>query len=43
MDKYSTETAPFTADDVFLSFGASGAAYFALGALLEKGDNVIMP
>jgi len=43
VNKYSTEGAPFTANEVFLSFGASGAIYFALGSLLEKGDNVIMP
>ena len=40
--RFSTETAPFTADDVVLTFGCSGSLYTAMSAICEVGDNIIM-
>lgn len=39
----SNEAAPFTIDDVILTFGASGGLYTALSAMCELGDNILMP
>ena len=43
MDKFSTEEAPFTASDVWLTFGVSGALYTSIGSLCEKGENILAP
>lgn len=43
VDKYSTEDAKFTADEVIITAGCSGALYTALSGLLEVGDNLLMP
>lgn len=43
VDKYSTEDAPFEADDVLLTFGCSGAQYTVFSTLCEVGDNVLVP
>jgi tyrosine aminotransferase len=43
VEKYSTETAPFTTDEVIMTFGCSGALYTALSAVCEEGDNILMP
>ena len=43
VDKYSTEEAPFAADDVLLTFGCSGAQYTVFSAMCEPGDNVLVP
>jgi tyrosine aminotransferase len=43
VDKYSTEAAPFAADDVLLTFGCSGAYYTVFSAMCEPGDNVLVP
>lgn len=41
--KYSTAEHPFTVDDVFLTFGCSGALYTVLSVMCEEGDNILMP
>ena len=43
VEKYSTEEAPFTADDVLLTFGCSGAQYAIFSTMCEPGDNVLVP
>ena len=43
VDKYSTEEATFKADDVFLTFGCSGAQYAIFTTMCEPGDNVLVP
>lgn len=43
VDKYATEAAPFTADDVILTMGASGGLYTTISAMCEIGDNILMP
>lgn len=43
VDKFSTEEAPFEADDVLLTFGCSGAQYTVFSAMCEAGDNVLVP
>jgi aspartate/methionine/tyrosine aminotransferase len=40
---YSSEEFKLTADDVFLSNGASGAIWLAIGALCPRGSNVLFP
>lgn len=43
VDKFSTPEAPFTTNDVILSFGCSGAMYNSISALCETGDNILVP
>ena len=43
VEKYSTEEAPFSADDVLLTFGCSGAQYAIFTTMCEPGDNVLVP
>ena len=43
VDKFSTPENPFTADDVFLTAGCSGALIAALHTLCEEGDNILLP
>jgi tyrosine aminotransferase len=43
VEKYSTEEAPFTPSDVWLTFGCSGALYSVLSAACEEGDNIVVP
>eukprot|EP00178_Gracilaria_changii_P019057 TRINITY_DN554_c0_g1_i1.p1 TRINITY_DN554_c0_g1~~TRINITY_DN554_c0_g1_i1.p1 ORF type:complete len:849 (+),score=135.63 TRINITY_DN554_c0_g1_i1:1312-3858(+) len=42
-NRYSTEEAPLTADDVVLASGTSGALEIALGSIANEGDNVLLP
>eukprot|EP01122_Echinamoeba_exundans_P006635 TRINITY_DN1905_c1_g1_i5.p1 TRINITY_DN1905_c1_g1~~TRINITY_DN1905_c1_g1_i5.p1 ORF type:complete len:204 (+),score=26.41 TRINITY_DN1905_c1_g1_i5:67-612(+) len=41
--KYSLPEAPLTADDVIIASGCSGALEIAIGALVNEGDNVLIP
>lgn len=43
MDRYSTEAAPFTSDDVVLTSGCSHALQIAIEAIADKGDNILVP
>ncbi|KAG5185619.1 tyrosine transaminase [Tribonema minus] len=40
---YSTAASPLCADDVFITSGCSGALELVFGALLDPGDNVLVP
>jgi tyrosine aminotransferase len=40
---YETPTSPLTPDDVIITSGGSGALEIALKALLNPGDNVLLP
>ena len=41
--KYSNERAEFKANDVWLTFGASGAIYTIMQSVCEEGDNILFP
>lgn len=41
--RYSSSASHLSADDVFITSGASGALELALGALANEGDNVLLP
>ena len=40
---YETPTSPLTADDIIITSGGSGALEIALKALLNPGDNILLP
>jgi len=40
---YSTPAAPFTAGDVIVASGCSGALELCLTAMLNEGDNILVP
>ena len=40
---YETPTSPLTADDVIITSGGSGALEIAMKALLNPGDNILLP
>lgn len=41
--KYTHEAAPLTANDVVIASGCSGALELAISALLNEGDNILLP
>lgn len=41
--KYSHPDHPIDPNNVFLTFGCSGALYCAMSALCEEGDNILVP
>lgn len=43
IDRFSTEEAPFAADDVIITAGCSGALYTVFTSLCETGKNVLVP
>lgn len=42
-ERYSTPSSQLSSDDVFITSGASGALELAIGALVNEGDNILLP
>lgn len=42
-ERYSTPSSQLSLDDVFITSGASGALELAIGALVNEGDNILLP
>lgn len=41
--RYSTPSSRLSPDDVFIASGASGALELAIGAMVNEGDNILLP